>query len=197
MGERLEFMSEVYNRTKSNIMVWSYRGYGYSEGSPSEDGIKLDIQAIFRYITHCEEIDKDRIFIFGTSFGGAVTFYGTSLGLKKKQFEPRGLIIENTFTSMDDMLKRKMGAFVAGLISKNHWRTIDVIDRISTPMMFITGLKDAMIPKEFGNKVLAEKATSTKFKVMNDFPDGEHKDIWLFEKEKYFGLINEFMQKCL
>ena len=67
---------------------------------------------------------------------------------------------------MDDMLKRKMGAFVAGLISKNHWRTIDVIDRISTPMMFITGLKDAMIPKEFGNKALAEKATSTKFKVM-------------------------------
>ncbi len=49
MGNRLPFMSKLFESTKCNIFVFSYRGYGYSEGSPSETGIKNDIIVNIEY----------------------------------------------------------------------------------------------------------------------------------------------------
>jgi len=42
MGTRLPFISKLYEMTKANVLIVSYRGYGFSEGSPSEKGIQKD-----------------------------------------------------------------------------------------------------------------------------------------------------------
>ncbi len=43
MGTRLPFVAKLYEMTKANILMVSYRGYGWSEGSPSEKGIQKDV----------------------------------------------------------------------------------------------------------------------------------------------------------
>jgi pimeloyl-ACP methyl ester carboxylesterase len=53
----------------------SYRGYGESEGRPSEKGIRLDADAALRFIRSCELVDPRQIFVFGRSIGGAVAIY--------------------------------------------------------------------------------------------------------------------------
>lgn len=55
MGNRLPFISKLFEETKNNIFVFSYRGYGFSEGSPSETGIKNDI------IVHIKIFLKSRL----------------------------------------------------------------------------------------------------------------------------------------
>ena len=40
--DALPFMNKLYLKLKVNILVVGYRGYGYSEGFPTEEGLMLD-----------------------------------------------------------------------------------------------------------------------------------------------------------
>ena len=46
MGARIPFVARLYDMCNANIVMVSYRGYGFSGGSPSEEGIKKDILVI-------------------------------------------------------------------------------------------------------------------------------------------------------
>jgi fermentation-respiration switch protein FrsA (DUF1100 family) len=72
LGIRMEFFQLLYRQMGVNILAVAYRGYTKSSGSPSEEGMKLDAQAIYEYISKCDKINKDQIFLLGRSLGGAV-----------------------------------------------------------------------------------------------------------------------------
>lgn len=82
------------------MLILAYRGYGDSEGTPSETGLALDAEATLEYALGRDDIDKDRLFVFGRSLGGAVAI---QLAMSKSN-ALRGLIVENTFTSIADMV---------------------------------------------------------------------------------------------
>jgi hypothetical protein len=42
IGMRIPFIKKLYNKLRVNILIVGYRGYGYSEGIPSEEGLMLD-----------------------------------------------------------------------------------------------------------------------------------------------------------
>jgi pimeloyl-ACP methyl ester carboxylesterase len=62
---------------KVNVLVVGYRGYGYSEGYPTEEGLMLDSEAIIDYAFNdlADMINVDDVYIFGRSLGGAVSIY--------------------------------------------------------------------------------------------------------------------------
>ena len=73
IGTRIPNIEILVKQLNTNVLILAYRGYGDSEGSPSEEGLKLDAEATLEYALEREDIiDKDRIFIFGRSLGGAV-----------------------------------------------------------------------------------------------------------------------------
>lgn len=77
-----------------------------------------------------------------------------------------GLILENTFTSIDDMVD-KMFPYVSifkGFILRNHWRSIDLIGRLKMPIMFIIAAKDELVPPEHSER-LFQTATLSEKKV--------------------------------
>ena len=81
-------------------MIIDYRGYGNSEGTPSEGGLKLDAQATLDFISKREDIDQTKLYVFGRSLGGAV-----AVQLCMDPIVPiKGIILENTFTSIPDMM---------------------------------------------------------------------------------------------
>ena len=82
----------------------AYRGYGDSEGEPSEEGLHLDAEATLDYALNDPNIDNDRLFVFGRSLGGAVAVRLAA----EKGANIKGLIIENTFTSISDMVDALM-----------------------------------------------------------------------------------------
>lgn len=97
---RLPLIQELIQKLKVNVLILSYRGYGLSTGEPSEHGIKLDAEAALRYLLSRTDIDHDKIFAFGRSLGGAVAVHLAASFPK----EIKGLIIENSFTSIEDMI---------------------------------------------------------------------------------------------
>lgn len=77
IGFRLPYADALYRKLNINIVIVGYRGYGYSEGIPSEEGLKLDSEAIYNYVINNlnDKININDIYIFGRSLGGAVAIY--------------------------------------------------------------------------------------------------------------------------
>lgn len=61
MGHRLQVAKVFVSQLKLNCLMLSYRGYGLSEGSPNEKGIKLDGQTALDFVTNHNELSKTPI----------------------------------------------------------------------------------------------------------------------------------------
>ncbi|KAG0485151.1 hypothetical protein HPP92_009230 [Vanilla planifolia] len=72
IAHRLEFVRIMLQRLQCNVFLLSYRGYGASEGDPSQLGIIMDAQAALDHLFQRNDIDTSRIVVFGRSLGGAV-----------------------------------------------------------------------------------------------------------------------------
>lgn len=75
IGIRLDVFEELYFKCKLNILAVDYRGFGCSEGVPSEQGLLLDADAVLNYALSSPSLNKSAIFIYGASIGGAVAVY--------------------------------------------------------------------------------------------------------------------------
>ena len=82
-----------------NVLLLSYRGYGFSEGSPSMSGIQDDAEAGLNYLLRERGFSPAKILVYGHSFGGAVALH---LAVRRPE-SFSALIIENTFSSVRDM----------------------------------------------------------------------------------------------
>ena len=148
IGHRLNNIHEIYNKIGCNILVVEYRGYGRSQGYPSEKGLYLDAQAALSYLLHHPGIDHHKIFLFGRSLGAAV-----AIELAHRiESSPhlRGMIIENTFTSIPDLAKLifdcRLIRCLPNWFYKNQYNSLPKIIRCSLPTLFISGLSDELIP---------------------------------------------------
>lgn len=138
-----------------------------------------------------DDIDKGQLFIFGRSLGGAVAIGLTSQpGVSEKI---RGVILENTFTSVSEMtqaLWEPLG-LIKGLFS-GQWNSLSRIDKISCPLLFVSGLADELVPCTMMEE-LFENAKSSTVKHMVRFPYGTHNETWC--EGGYYQHILLFMKK--
>ena len=132
-----------------NAIIFGYRGYGKSEGTPNEEGLFIDGITIGKYVFENKEIekyvDKEQVFLFGRSLGGAVAArVALDMSLPFK-----GVIIENTFTSLGDLVD-VMFPFLKHFrkyLLKFKFETIDIIGKIKRPILFCRSERDELIPK--------------------------------------------------
>ena len=141
-GYRMPFIEEFYKVLGMNVLIIDYRGYGESDAPKSEKGIKLDAEAALKYLFDHGDINSDSIFVFGRSLGGAVAIYIAH------KHPIKGLILENTFTSIKDVIRDSLGKFwvITWPLLKSNWASIDIIDSVKCPILFISGQNDSLIP---------------------------------------------------
>ncbi len=172
MGFRLLNMKELYSRLGLNILILSYRGYGESEGEPTEPGLIIDSQCAWEYLMSRTDIDHSKVFVFGRSLGGAVAIDLVS----RHGAEIRGLIVENTFTSVSDMVDHLFAylKYIKRWVLRLKWASVDTIQRLSVPILFISGLQDEVVPAAMMQR-LHDAANAARFKTLKTF-DGQHND---------------------
>ncbi|CAJ0638207.1 5598_t:CDS:2 [Entrophospora sp. SA101] len=85
-------VEKLYKEFKCNVVLLSYRGYGKSDGKPTEDGIKIDAQTALDYI-------KKHYILKNTK----VVLYGRSLGKQDK------LVPQSQMKSLYDLTNTKLG----------------------------------------------------------------------------------------
>jgi pimeloyl-ACP methyl ester carboxylesterase len=63
---------QIFHRLGLAVFIFDYRGYGKSEGKPSESGTYRDVEAAWNYLVEKRQLNPNMIIIFGRSLGGAV-----------------------------------------------------------------------------------------------------------------------------
>ncbi|CAO3680721.1 unnamed protein product [Rhizopus stolonifer] len=96
MGHRLPIAQVFYKKLGYNVVMLSYRGYGLSEGKPTEKGLKIDAQTVLGYIKQHSILKHTKLIAYGQSLGGSVAI--SLVSRNEEQFD--ALIIENTFLSV-------------------------------------------------------------------------------------------------
>jgi len=144
IGSRLFAIEALYFELEVNVLIVGYRGYGHSEGTPSEAGLELDAEAIFQFALDHKEINNQKIFVLGKSLGGAVAVQLA----EKKQDQICGMILENTFCSISDMVDHifPLLSYFKQIIQRIYWPSIDRIPKVKVPLLFIVGLNDEIVP---------------------------------------------------
>lgn len=170
IGHRLQNSIECLEKLKINILLVEYRGYGLSQGTPSEPGLIRDVLAALKFIENRDDLCSSKVILFGRSLGGAVAIGVTHLLLSSPRllnYKPAGVIIENTFTSVPDIARHIMSngrndtyfKYLARCIPnwfyKSRYDSHRKIAQITLPTLFISGLADELIPFDDMNKLFS------------------------------------------
>ncbi|GAM18820.1 hypothetical protein SAMD00019534_019950, partial [Acytostelium subglobosum LB1] len=195
ISHRLENLKTMFKEIGCNIFILSYRGYGKSTGKPSQQGFQYDIDACIEYLIYQDDgrIDPDKIFLFGRSLGGAVAIDTA----KRYPKIVKALILENTFLSVPDMIKDYLGDLVVRYLvdpfcKRNSWMSRSSIQSIESPILFLSGRQDSLVPPRHMDE-LYQRATSSTHKKFIKFDQGSHGNVK--KCPHYFDHINEFLQQ--
>lgn len=174
MANRLDSIS-LFHDLGLNCFIFDYRGYGDSQGEPSEEGTYLDAKAAYEWLIEERKTPPGNIIIFGRSLGGSIA---AQLASKAKA---GALAIESTFTSYADIGKRFHPYMPVRWFASFSYRTIDFIKNVRYPVMLIYSRNDEIVPFEFG-RALYEAANEPKEFVEIS---GSHNDGFLISGEIY------------
>jgi fermentation-respiration switch protein FrsA (DUF1100 family) len=128
----------------SSVLLLDYRGYGKSEGKPSEQGLYLDAESAYDWVVANGYTPK-QIVIHGESLGTAVATY---LATNRRS---AGVILEAPFTSAKAVAGRVV-PFIGPLFVQGY-DSMKRIKDIHVPLLIIHGDRDEVIAYEFGQEL--------------------------------------------
>ncbi len=175
----------IFNRLGLNTFIFDYRGYGRSQGVPSEQGTYLDAEAAWQYLIETEHIPSERIILFGRSLGGAVA---ARLATKVKA---KALILESTFTSVPDLGADLYPFLPVRLLARYKYNTRAFLPGVNVPVLIIHSPEDEIIPFSHG-KALYEAAKEPKHFLRIS---GSHNEGFFHSKEIYMEGLKEFLSE--
>lgn len=173
----------IFHRLGLNVFIFDYRGYGHSQGKPSEAGLYEDARAAWHYLTVTRGIDKANISIFGRSLGATVAAKLAS------ETQPRVLILESAFSSARDMAKVVFPILSHVVILRFRFDTADYIRGVMSPLLVVHSPEDEIVPFQLGEKVYQAANKPKQFVAIK----GDHNTGFLRSQPAYEQALEEFI----
>lgn len=173
----------IFHRLGLSVLIFDYRGYGLSQGKPSELGTYHDARAAWRYLTEQRKINPKNIILFGRSLGGAVA---TKLA---GEVEASGLIVESTFSSARDMANRIMPVIAYVVWLRFDYNTAANIKKVHYPVLIVHSPEDDIIPYKLGQKIFAAANEPKTFLKMK----GDHNNGFYLSGQGYVKGLKGFI----
>ncbi len=177
---------EMFHQMGLNALIIDYRGYGNSEGSPSEKGTYRDAEAAWEHLVKDRGEPPGRIVIFGRSLGGGVASW---LAVAK---QPAAVILESAFTSVPDMARKMYPIYPIGLLTRVRYDTLARIGELRCPVLVVHSRDDELVPPAHGRK-LFEAAPEPKQFIETR---GGHNEGFV-DSADYESALRDFLYGCL
>ncbi len=154
-----------YRELGFHVFLPEYRGYGRSDGSPSEESLRKDFARFYDLLVERDDVDSNQIIYHGRSLGGGVL---CQLAAIRK---PAKMILESTFTSIADIASSMM---LPRFLVSDPFDSLAVIRTLrDVPMLIMHGVHDATVPFSHAQR-LADAAPNAKLvsyqATHNDMP---------------------------
>mmetsp|Transcript_84904 Transcript_84904/g.164664 ORF Transcript_84904/g.164664 Transcript_84904/m.164664 type:complete len:377 (-) Transcript_84904:198-1328(-) len=228
IGLRIPEFKQVHDNLRVNQFVFDYRGYGHSKGTPSEVGLVADAVAAYEWVAGYKQSSgapsSSNIVVVGRSLGGAVAVSlvaklhaaaGKFKGGGQKM--PAALIIENSFTSISDMVDAKFPIlnvpYFKGLFLRLKWDSLTAIKTLppSLPILFLSSTNDEIVPAAQMHALKNTAADAAANAVRNRGGGGSkgaafaaertivsfdatHNDIWAAGGDAYWAAKESFLR---
>ena len=170
-----------------NLLAYDYRGFGESEGVPSEAGVYADAEAAYRYLTDSLGVPASRVILFGHSLGTGVTIE------LARRVRAAGLIVEDAYTSVADRGQEVFPLLPVKLVARSQFASIEKVGALKLPKLFLHARHDRTIPIEHGRRVFAAAAEPKEWVEL----DAGHADAYSVERARYYGAIGTFIQRVV
>jgi fermentation-respiration switch protein FrsA (DUF1100 family) len=194
-----------------NVLLFDYRGYGKSSGTPSVAGVMKDVAAAARVHDRIRPHDKPSI-LYGYSLGGALAAQSlrdqafcrrlragaTSDGAKRGAGSPAGetcpfdgVILQSTFTNLPDITRFMWPRLPLHLVSGKLFDTLSVVRELRLPVLFIHGDADETCPSAMSQTLHDACASGRKRIVI--VGGGMHKDLYRRDPDSLVWAVNRFV----
>jgi hypothetical protein len=165
------------------ILAFDYRGYGESQGAPSEKGLYRDAQAAYRYLRDEVRVPADRIVLFGHSLGSTVAVdLATRVSVA-------GLILEGAPTSVRERGAELYPYIPVRWIAGSRFDSYGKISQVKVPKLFLHAEADEVIPIAHGRRLYEAAPPPKTFVQLH----GTHSDAFEVDSARYFDSIGKFL----
>lgn len=186
ISHRVENLRLVRDRLGLGVLIFDYRGYGQSEGTPSETGTYRDARAFRAWLRRRQPTPLSPVVYFGRSLGAAVA---AALALEDP---PAALVLETPFTSVRAMANATLPG--AGLLFRTRYDTLALVPRIRVPLLVLHGEDDEVVPLHHGLAVFGAAGEPKRFVRI---PRARHNDTYLVGGDAYWQAWEAFLSSHL
>lgn len=179
---------EILRRLRSagfSVFIFDYRGYGKSEGSPTEAGVYLDGLAAAGYLSSLPGVDSSRILYYGSSLGGAVAVDVAT------HRQPAGLILVSTFSSARDVAREAYPFLPIYLVLRSRFDSESKIRTLHCPILAFHGSDDTIIPIDLGRKLFEAAPRPKEF---HEVHGAGHNDLFSVSGQEFLDRIRAFAE---
>jgi len=186
ISHRLESL-QIFHQLGLNVLIFDYRGYGRSEGQPSEPGTRQDARAAWRYLVDTRGESPQRIVLFGRSLGGALAAWLAS------HEQPGALILESTFISVPELAADLYWWLPARWLARLQYRTRDYLAGVRCPVQVIHSRQDEIIPYRHGQSLYEAAHPPRTFLELR----GDHNTGFIISGDTYIQGLDSFLSTHL
>jgi len=167
LSHRSGMLRALHELVGVSVLIFDYRGYGRSEGKPSEAGILEDGRAARAWLAQRAAVAPDEIVLMGRSLGGAV-----AIDMAADQ-QARGLVLESTFTSIPDIAAYHYPWLPVRLLVRTQLNSLAKIPAYHGPLLQSHGDADTIIPYHLGQRLFEAANQPKRFVIL---PGADHND---------------------
>lgn len=136
---RAKLLANTNGKNKYGVLMIDYRGYGLSEGSPTENGLYADVDAGLQWLKS-QGLTGNRLMMYGFSMGSAPA---TMLTAQPRALTPSKLLLEAPFASAKVMAQDATGlALPASFVTDLKIDNAEEIKKVKQPLFWIHGETD-------------------------------------------------------
>jgi fermentation-respiration switch protein FrsA (DUF1100 family) len=187
ISHRVPEIAQIHYRLGVNLFIFDYRGYGRSEGVPSESGTYRDSRAALAYLQGRADLNPQKIIYFGQSLGAAV-----AVELAAHQ-PPLGLVLIAPFVSLSDMARMLYRYLpTAPWLVRGRYDSLAHISDIRRPLLILHGDQDNIVPISQGRKLFDAAYEPKQFQVLYG---AGHDDTYIAGGAAYWDTLSEFLDE--
>ncbi|MGY1731508.1 alpha/beta hydrolase [Geodermatophilus sp. SYSU D01045] len=164
------------------VLLFDYRGYGGNPGSPSEEGLALDVRAARTWLLEEAGVPAGRLLYYGESLGAAVV---TELAV---EHPPAGLVLRSPFTDLAAVGAEHYPFLPVRLLLRDRYPVAEGIARVRVPTTVVLGTADTIVPPAQSRRV-ADAAAALHRLV--EVPGADHNDLVLLDGAALVGAVVE------